>query len=377
MKNKKIILSVLLMMVSMAITAQTADKYEYVFKPHFYIQAQGGAQYTLGEVPFKDLVSPNVQLGIGYQFSKVIGMRLAANAWQSKGGSDLSKHNLGKYDWKWNYVAPGIDFTFNLTHIIGGYNPERIVDVNLYFGGAANIAWKNDEANTTSQYLFAQGVDPLANIWDGTKVRFVGRGGLNIDFHLSKAVSLGLEANANCLSDHYNSKRAKNADWYFNALAGLKINLGPTHTKKKIVPPEPEIKYVDRVVEKIVEKIVEKPVPVQTDKKAIKDLYHRDVFFKINSTVIRKEEMVKVKEVADYLKANPSAIVTIVGYADKGTGTPAINARLAAGRAAIVKSTLMKKYGIDPVRIVVDSKGDTYQPYPEAEKNRVSVCVVE
>ncbi|MDO4800811.1 MAG: OmpA family protein [Prevotellaceae bacterium] len=374
MKNKKIILSVLLMMVSMTITAQTADKYEYVFKPHFYIQAQGGAQYTLGEVPFKDLVSPNVQLGIGYQFSKVIGMRLAANAWQSKGGSELYTN---KYKWKWNYVAPGIDFTFNLTHIIGGYNPERIVDVNLFLGGAANIAWKNDEAITTSAALLTQGLVPMEYLWDGTKVRFVGRGGLNIDFHLSKAVSLGIEANANCLSDHYNSKHAKNADWYFNALAGLKINLGSTHTKKKIVPPAPEIKYVDRVVEKVVEKIVEKPVPVQPEKKAIKDLYHRDVFFKINSTVIRKEEMVKVKEVADYLKANPSAIVTIVGYADKGTGTPAINARLAAGRAASVKSTLMKKYGIDQVRIVVDSKGDTYQPYPEAEKNRVSVCVVE
>lgn len=374
MKIQKIILSVLLMMVSMAISAQTADKYEYVFKPHFYIQAQGGAQYTLGEVPFKDLISPNVQLGVGYQFSKVIGMRLAANAWQSKGGSDLS---IGKYKWKWNYVAPGIDFTFNLTHIIGGYNPERIVDVNLFLGGAANIAWKNDEAITTAAVLRTQAYDPMEYLWDGTKVRFVGRGGLNIDFRLCDAVSLGIEGNVNCLSDHYNSKRAKNADWYFNVLGGLKINLGATHAKKKIVAPEPEIKYVDRVVEKVVEKIVEKPVPVQPEKKAIKDLYHRDVFFTINSTVIRKAEMVKVAEVAEYLKANPSAVVTIVGYADKGTGTPAINARLAAGRAAIVKSTLIKKYGIDQSRIVVDSKGDTYQPYPEAEKNRVSVCVVE
>lgn len=374
MKNKKIILSVLLMMVSMAITAQTADKYEYVFKPHFYIQAQGGAQYTLGEVPFDDLVSPNVQLGIGYQFSKVIGIRLAANAWQSKGGSELRNN---KYNWKWNYVAPGLDFTFNLTHIIGGYNPERLVDVNLFLGGAANIAWKNDEAITTANYLQTQGLSPMEYLWDGTKTRFVGRGGLNIDFHLSKSVSLGIEANANCLSDHYNSKFGNDPDWYFNALAGVKINLGPTHTKKKIVPPEPEIRYVDRIVEKVVEKIVEKPVSLQTGKKAIKDLYHRDIFFKINSTVIRNEEMVKVKEVADYMKANPSSIVTIVGYADKGTGTPAINAKFAAGRAAIVKQTLMKKYGIDPMRIVVDSKGDTYQPYPEAEKNRVSVCVVE
>lgn len=375
MKNKKIILSVLLMMVSMTITAQTADKYEYVFKPHFYIQAQGGAQYTLGETSFSDLVSPNVQLGIGYQFSKVIGMRLAANAWQSKGGTDLfigSNNN-----WKWNYVAPGIDFTFNLTHIIGGYNPERIVDVNLFLGGAANIAWKNDEAATTAAVLLTKRLEPMEYLWDGTKVRFAGRAGLNVDFRLSDAISLGIEGNANCLSDHFNSKRAENVDWYFNVLAGLKINLGPTHTKKKIVPPEPEIKYVDRIVEKVVEKIVEKPVPVQPEKKSILDLYHRDIFFKINSTVIRNDEMKKVKEVAEYMKANPNTKVTLVGYADKGTGTPAINAKIAAGRAAIVTSTLIKKYGIDPSRITEDSKGDTYQPYPENDLNRVTICVVE
>ena len=125
------------------------------------------------------------------------------------------------------------------------------------------------------------------------------------------------------------------------------------------------------------EKIVEKPVPVQPEKKSILDLYHRDIFFKINSTVIRNDEMKKVKEVAEYMKANPNTKVTLVGYADKGTGTPAINAKIAAGRAAIVTSTLIKKYGIDPSRITEDSKGDTYQPYPENDLNRVTICVVE
>ena len=52
------------------------------FKPFWYLDVQGGAQWTIGEAKFKDLISPNVQLGLGYQFSKVVGARLAFNGWQ-------------------------------------------------------------------------------------------------------------------------------------------------------------------------------------------------------------------------------------------------------------------------------------------------------
>ena len=61
---------------------------ETEFEPHWYIQLQPlGAQYTLGERDFGDLVSYNVQAAIGRQFSELWGARLAVNAWQSKGGS--------------------------------------------------------------------------------------------------------------------------------------------------------------------------------------------------------------------------------------------------------------------------------------------------
>ena len=44
-----------------------------------------GNEYTFKKHTFLDLLSPNVQLGIGYQFTPVFGMRLQANGWQSKG----------------------------------------------------------------------------------------------------------------------------------------------------------------------------------------------------------------------------------------------------------------------------------------------------
>ena len=81
--------SAMLMMGTAAMAQATytdKDGNEYTFKKHAFLDLQGGAQYTLGEAKFGDLISPNVQLGIGYQFSPVFGMRLQANGWQSKGG---------------------------------------------------------------------------------------------------------------------------------------------------------------------------------------------------------------------------------------------------------------------------------------------------
>ena len=83
MKKIKILTAALLMLLSTGAMAQSG---EAEFRPHWYIGLQGGAQYTVGEAKFGDLLSPNIQVGVGYQFNPWLGLRLAANAWQSKGG---------------------------------------------------------------------------------------------------------------------------------------------------------------------------------------------------------------------------------------------------------------------------------------------------
>lgn len=335
------------------------------FKSHAFITLQGGAQYTLGEAKFKDLISPNVQLGIGYQFNPWFAARIQANGWQSKGGWNSYAQHPFTYTYKWNYVAPGLDLMFDLTNLIGGWNPDRFLSVVLFVGGGTNIAWKNDEANAIAANVQQLDDYKLEYLWDGTKVRPFGRGGLQLGFRLSDAVSLLLEGNANILGDKYNSKKADNPDWYFNALAGLRINLGKTRaTETKDV-------YRDVVVYDTIYKYVQEPVVVK------KEQIRRDVFFTINSTVITDAEMQKVKEIAEYLNKYPEAKVVVSGYADKGTGNERINARLAAQRADVVVNTLKKDYGIAENRITYDSYGDKVQPFEENDLNRVSICIAE
>ena len=389
MNMKKTILSSLMFLGVLSASAQEQKgTTEYVFNPHWYVQVQPvGAQYTLGEIDFKDLISYNVQAALGYNFSKAIGARLSVNAWQSKAGisnKDFGANNFYE-TWKWKYVAPSLDLTFNLSNMLAGFNPNRVFTLSAFVGAGANIGFDNDDAkNVKTAYwnhcmrgaetgAAALGYTADQNmeyLWDGTKVRFAGRAGLQGDFRISDKVSVGVEVNANRLSDCYNTKKAGNWDWYFNALAGVKITLGKTYTTRFIPAPEPEIRYVEKVVEKIVE------VPAKVEEPKIEPI-RRDIFFTINRYNIRPSEEQKVKDIVEYMQKYPKSKVVITGYADAGTGNDRINDRLGAQRADAVVKALKDTYGISADRITYDSKGARVQPFQENNKNRVTICIAE
>ena len=377
MKLNKVILSGVVALSCVSASAQEADKTVNGFTPHWYAQAQIGGQYTLGEIGFGKLLSPNVQVGVGYNFNQVVGARFSLNTWQSKAGQ---KFEGNTYKWKWNYVAPMVDATFNLTNLFCEYNPDRLVEVGVFGGIGANIAWGNDEAADAKAAILKSeaatealkyGATPLENIWDGTKTRFVARVGANVDFRVSDRVKLGVELSANTLSDKYNSKKAGNPDWYFNALVGVKVALGETHTTKVIPAPKP--------VEKIIERIIEKPAPAPAPKvesKVVEENFRRDIFFPIGNTNIAKSQSTKIAEIVEYMKENPDAKITLTGYADKGTGSAAFNDKIAARRAQTVYNTLAAK-GVAKSRMIKESKGCRVQPFEENDMNRVTICIAK
>ncbi|MDE6367701.1 MAG: OmpA family protein, partial [Muribaculaceae bacterium] len=348
MKINKLLLSAsFALCAAFAANAQIGGVTDYSFQPHWYIQGQVGMQETLGETSFGRLSSFNAQLGVGYRFNPVLGARLVFNGLTSKGSITVFDE---RSDWKWNYIAPTLNLTVDMTNLFGGYNPERLVSAGIFAGAGANVAWKNDEANEvnaalTNECYKALPADNRPNvlryIWSGTKARFVGQFGAFVDFNITSNLKLGLELQANVLPDGYNSKKAGNADWYFNGLVGVKYAFGTTFTRGKravVVGQETNVTENVQIVEKPVEKIVVKEVIKEVIKEVPAPLT-RDVFFKISTFKVTNDEMYKVAEVARYMKKYPDTKVTITGYADKGTGSMAINLRLAAQRAeAVVKA---------------------------------------
>ena len=372
MKLNKIILASALVLGYFPASAQEAtEKPQYDFKGHWYIEAMGGAQYTLGETDFADLISPNAQLAVGYDFNPNLGLRLSVNAWQSKGGTDAISNYFAKQTYKWNYVAPTVDLVFNLSNIIAGYNPQRGVNVSIFGGIGANFAFGNDEANDLKNNyykgIWAPGFEPMRYCWEN-ETSVAGKFGAIFDIRLTDNWRLEVEANANVVDDHYNSKKAGNSDWYFNALAGLKYNFGKYVTKREPVKLEPETIYVEKpVVKEVIKEVIKEVVKMQP--------LRRDVFFTIGSSRISNAEMQKVQDVIAYMNEYPASKVSVTGYADSATGNASINAKFAEQRAQAVYDVLVKN-GIDASRITKDSKGGQLELFGgNPAKNRVAICV--
>lgn len=366
MKLKNILLSVMFLAASMNAAAQEQEqgRIEYEFQKHFYLGVQAGVQNAFTDYKFGKTLSPNAQINFGWQFTKVFGVRLAINAWQSKDGFNTISENKVTY-WKFNYVAPAVDLTVNVTNFFG-YNPKRLCNVDLIAGIGANIAFNNKEANKfETAYEAAYGEKALRYVWDGTKASFLTRFGADIYFRLADNWQLGLEATANVVSDKYNSKKGGGSDWYMNTLISGRYIFGESYKENYIAPVAP--------VEKIVEKVVEKIVEVEN---VVYEPMERQVFFKIGSSQMSLFEKQKIKEVADYMKKNTKAKATIAGYSDNVTGSAKRNQELSNLRAKAIADALVK-LGIEESRIEWSGKGASVQVFDNPELNRVGIIIAE
>ncbi|MBO5915653.1 MAG: OmpA family protein [Bacteroidales bacterium] len=397
MKVKKFILSCLAAVAVFGLSAQEAEKTEKtenVFVPHWYVQGQFGAQYTLGEVSFGKLMAPNAQLSFGRQFGEVLGARFGINAWQSKAGQ-------ADYRWAWNYIAPSLDATFNLSNAVCGYNPDRLFSLSAIAGLGVNVTFGNAQANNFNNDLksFLSSTnnfpgDALEYLWNGTKAFMNAHVGLAGDFRITDNLSAGIEVQAVALSDKYNSKKAGNADWYFNALAGVKYCFGKTHEHRVVESPRPVEEIIDEYVEKKMKPMAEEMDAMKKDLEETKAAQEEQnkkfesmeeeisksdpvyVLFRIGSSNISDAAKVKIKEVADYMKQNPASKVWVVGYADFHTGTAEYNYELAQKRADSVVAEL-KKAGIEESRIKSDRMKENEQPFADHEMNRVVICTFQ
>ena len=99
---------------------------------------------------------------------------------------------------------------------------------------------------------------------------------------------------------------------------------------------------------------------------------HKEAFFDIRVTENIQASNVAA-EVANFMKTHDDVVITVVGYADRETGNPKLNVGYARERAERFRNDLIGRYGVDPARISVDSKGDRVQPFAENDLNR---CVI-
>lgn len=380
--------------------AQPAQKEKPIFNPHWYILAQGGVGHTLGEADFGKLLSPAAALSAGRQFTPVWALRLGVSGWEGKG----AWFNPSQV-YKFNFMQVNANVVVDLANWFGGFRYDRTINPYVFLGVGGNVGFNNKQAQGVNAAGYKLGL-----LWTGSKFFVAGRAGAGVNFRLSDCVLLGLEVNTNMLPDKFNSKKAGNADWQMNALAGLTFRLGKNHKKAApaaVVPvaapaaaapvvipaATPETAPAPQPIAEPVQSqkpvagvespapVVAQPVPA-TEQEApappSPDTYkvRQNIFFAINSFAVRASEKEKIEALAASLKANPQARVSVVGYADAPTGNSTQNYWLSGWRALKVRDALQAE-GVGASRIDMNFVGDREQPYSDVEDNRVVICIVK
>jgi outer membrane protein OmpA-like peptidoglycan-associated protein len=192
---------------------------------------------------------------------------------------------------------------------------------------------------------------------------------LGVDYQVTDNLAIGAELSAAMLPDHFNSKRGRgdNRDWHFNALVGAKLTLGYRHGRT-----EPRYAEVPEPVAPAVQPVKKDTfinVPIE------KISFNVNIYFLINQSIIRSNQIPKLTRLLQYLHQHPRAFIRLSGYADKETGTHEINLRLSRERSQAV-SQYLQDVGIEEWRIRRFAKGDMVQPFDIPEDNRVCICYV-
>jgi outer membrane protein OmpA-like peptidoglycan-associated protein len=205
--------------------------------------------------------------------------------------------------------------------------------------------------------------------------------GVNIPFRLSSRVDLFLEGQYAIYNEQFNrTDMGQEEDRVVQLLLGLNFNLGRTNFE--VIEPmdydllndlNSQINSLRAQNDELSKRPISCPEcpkiePIIEQRESMKNV----VFFRLNSSVIDKNQEGNIFNTSEYAKKHNLPVV-VVGYADKKTGTADYNQGLSERRARVVAKKLTEQYGIPTEKISIEWRGDTQQPYEINNWNRVVI----
>ncbi len=309
--------------------------------------------------------------GFGKWFSPYLGWRFNAV------GGAIHWQNIN-YD-KAKYVNASVELMWDMFNSFK-VNPRRVFSIVPFVGVGGTYVW---------DYNNPQGNDLQRN----GKVRkdqwlLPVSAGIQFRFRLCKYVDFFAEGRFQLYGDNFNNTISGNPiEANLTAIGGFNFNIGGSDFKS--YNPCDYLGYINTLNNQVNDlrgelattaaalAAAEAQLPCSevttAPAEAAAAPLLSTVRFKINSDVIEDYEQVNVYNIAQWMKANPNANVTIAGYADKDTGTFEYNMALSKRRAEAVRSALVNKYGINPDRLTMEAQGSSVQPYSENNWNRIVI----
>ncbi len=295
---------------------------------------------------------------VGKWFSPVIGTRVKVGAAWARAVWVDNRYMNPIY----NTVSLAVQPMFNMHNLIAGYKP-RVWNSILY----VSAGWAHNCEDS--------GDSPL-----------VGAGWLNT-FNVTKRFHINLDIYADWGEPNLDGVNYGGNDFRVGLSVGCGVNLGKVGWDNA-----PDIDAVmamnkaqldalnaslsDQQVEntRLQEMIKEHKCPEAVAQVTEIVASKASVFFSINSSkVASKKDLVNVKELVDYAKANGKTIV-VTGYADSKTGSASYNQTLSERRAKTVAKEIAKM-GLDESKIEVVAAGGVADLTPISYNRRAIVTI--
>jgi outer membrane protein OmpA-like peptidoglycan-associated protein len=297
-------------------------------------------------------------------------------------GNDWSKFKLegDGFIQQFKYGTAGVDIMANLTNLFRGtYRERNVIDVVPYLGLGYIRAFNNDLTTINCNSVYA-------------------RLGMMVSCNINDDWAVFLDPQATITPNEFDGYVG---DSPFDAIANLTLGVQYTINRDYSVPTasllsKEEIDYINQRIndnralidnhQDILDRqqgrldelgeccqdnqgqeIVAAPQPGDR-------FLPQYVRFALDSSVIQDSEIDKISEAIEFIKANPSAKLQLIGYADKLTGNKRYNLSLSKKRVNTVVD-IFERAGISADRLYADWRGDTEQPYTYNEWNRVVIIV--
>lgn len=346
------------------VNVETGGKYPVVtntFWDNWFAGAGAGTQIYFGDhnkqMDLGERFSPAFSLYAGKWFSPGIGVRAGLAGFKVNGLTQNNSYTTGEvYDPSKRLKRQEIKFfhlhadvLFNLTNILKGYQADRVYSLSPYLG----VGWVETRNKPRTDEV-------SANI------------GLYNALRLSAAWDLTLDLQGALVDDRFDGETGNRmGEGTLGATLGIAYKFKErgwqkpkttiiTYDDAELLALRDKVSVLEKDNDALNKQLADAKTPAITDLKLERSILAAPILvtFPINSSMVSNEARVNLGYFAEAIKKGHAAVVyKITGYADKGTGTPAVNQRLSRKRAEAIYNVLAKEFGISTAQLELAYEG--------------------
>lgn len=350
------------------------------FFDNIFIGVAGGVNIYHGENDsygsFGKRLAPALDLNVGKWFTPSVGARIGYSGINAKGWTSgpttyakgLVEGNIYKEKFGVSYLHG--DFLWNFSNAVSGYKETRTWNFVPFVGAG----WARSYGNGIFDNEIAVSVGLLNNI------------------RLCNLLDLTLEARHMIVNERFDHVvRGSKGEGMTSVTLGLTFKLnrrGFKRVQPTLVPDYTP--YMERIkaLESDNAALAGKNRTLLAENEGLREREPETktvtvsavsaspvvLFFPIGKATLDKKEQTNLEfYVKHAIQADKNKTFTLIGSADKATGSRELNQKLSEKRMQYVYDLLVNKYGIPAARLVKKAEGDTNNRFAEPELNRAVI----